>query len=376
VHVDNLTHALVGASLAKAGAERATPLATATLVVAANAPDVDMLAFARGEYFALAFRRGITHGLPAMVVLPFLVTGAMLAWDRWVRRRRNPDAEPARPGPLLALSAFGLLTHPALDWLNTYGMRWWLPFDGTWTYGDALFIIDPWVWLMLGGAVFLSSTPSRAGLWGWAVLGALTTALVVWGMGGLPAALWVVGLAAVVAWRVRRGPAGSGGRRRLARAAIGCTAAYIGFMIAAGLAARRQVAAAAQVEGLEVRDVLVAPSRGNPFVADVEVRTADAFVPGVHRWLGTPRVRLRPEDATPLLAAPDVEPATLDRILTAARAHRAVADYLVWSRHPYVRVTEAGDGWDVRFGDVRYDEQPKAGGLAGLSVHVPRSQVP
>ena len=375
-HVDNLTHALVGAAISKAGAERATPLATATLVVAANAPDIDMLAFVRGEYFALAFRRGITHGLPALVVLPLVVTGAMLAWDRWVRRRRRPDAEPARPGPLLALAAVGLLTHPALDWLNTYGMRWWLPFDGTWTYGDALFIIDPWVWLALGGAVFLSSAPSGAGVRGWGLLGALTTALVVWGMGGPPAALWVVGLAAVVMWRVRRGPAAPGGRRHLVRAAIGCTVVYIGLMITADLAARRQVAAAATADGLEVRDVLVAPSRGNPFVADVEVRTGDAFVPGVHSWLGAPRVLLRPEEATPILSAPDLDPSTLDRILTAARRHRPVADYLVWSRHPYVRVTEAGNGWNVRFGDVRYDEQPEAGGLAGLSVHVPRSEVP
>jgi inner membrane protein len=131
--LDNLTHGLVGAAISKAGGERITPLATATLVIAANAPDIDVLSYFGGEYFALSFRRGITHGWPAMIVLPFLVTGAMLAWDRHVRRRRHPEAPPARPGALLGLAGLGVATHPALDWMNTYGMRWGLPFDPSWT---------------------------------------------------------------------------------------------------------------------------------------------------------------------------------------------------------------------------------------------------
>jgi inner membrane protein len=100
LHLDNLTHSFVGAAISKAGAERLTPLATATLVVAANAPDVDMLSYVRGPYFALSFRRGITHGWPALVVLPLLVAAAMLAWDRCVRRPRSswwPECLPPRP---------------------------------------------------------------------------------------------------------------------------------------------------------------------------------------------------------------------------------------------------------------------------------------
>ena len=92
--MDNLTHSLVGAALARSGLERRTPIATATLVIAANAPDVDVLSYARGEWFALSFRRGITHGVPALIVLPWLVAGAVMAWDRGVRRRRSPDAPP------------------------------------------------------------------------------------------------------------------------------------------------------------------------------------------------------------------------------------------------------------------------------------------
>lgn len=344
-------------------------------MVAANAPDVDMLSFARGEYFALAFRRGITHGWPALVVLPFVVTAGVLAWDRWVRRKRDPTAPRVRPPMIFALSVLGLLTHPSLDWLNTYGMRWGLPFDGSWTYGDALFIIDPWIWLSLGGAVFLVSTPSRRGNWGWVVLGLLTTTLVVLGMGGVPAVVWVVGVAAVLVLRIRCGTALPQTRPRAVRGALAFSAAYIAVMITADLGARQDVFAAAPAEGIQVRDVLVAPRRGNPFLADIEVQTDDAYVPGTHDWRRVPRVLLRPHDAVPLLAAPGLDGQTVSRVVAAARSREPIDDYLVWSRYPYVRVTPEADGWRVSFRDARYDDQPEAGGLAGLSVLVLRSDI-
>ena len=113
--------------------------------------DVDVATAFLGPYGALAHRRGWTHGVLALAILPFVVAGTLLLYDRYVRLRRNPLAAPARAGPLLGLAALAVLSHPALDWLNNYGMRWLMPFDGTWFYGDALFIVDPWVWLGLGG---------------------------------------------------------------------------------------------------------------------------------------------------------------------------------------------------------------------------------
>ena len=41
------------------------------------------------------------------------------------------------------VALLAMATHPALDYSNTYGLRPFLPFDGTWYYGDTLFIIDP-----------------------------------------------------------------------------------------------------------------------------------------------------------------------------------------------------------------------------------------
>ena len=256
-------------------------------------------------------------------------------------------------------------------------MRWGLPFDGTWTYGDALFIIDPWIWLVLGGAVFLGSAPARAGTWGWAILAGLTTALVVFGVGGMAAVVWVTWLTLIIARRLRGGgsPHDAGARRR-AGGAMAVVGLYIGCMIASDLLARRDVFAAAADSGIVAQDVLVAPVRGNPFEADVEVATADAFVPGSHHWLRSPRVRLRPGESVPVLSAPGLDASTRTRAVAAAVQREEVADYLIWSRYPYVRVTAVTDGWQVRFADVRYDDQPEAGGLAGLSVHIPRSEIP
>src|SRR5262245_50205404 len=128
--------------------------------------------------FALSFRRGVTHGVAALAILPFVVAGLMIAWDRTVRARRAPDSEPASFGELLPLAFLALLTHPVLDWMNTYGMRWWLPFDGRWSYGDSLFIVDPWLWLLLGGAVALGGIRTMGTGALWLALAAVTSWLV------------------------------------------------------------------------------------------------------------------------------------------------------------------------------------------------------
>ena len=250
-------------TLARAGLDGTTPLATATLVVAANAPDVDVLAYTQGEWFALACRRGITHGVPAMAVLPFAVAGAMAAWDRLVRRRRRPDAPPARFPALLLLSFVGVLTHPTLDWMNTYGMRWWMPFDDAWSYGDALFIIDPWLWLALGGAAALGGARTRGAALGWAALAALAALPVV--LSGMvpPAArgIWIAGsLGIALAWW-RSGSAAArgtpGARTALSRALTGAAVLYVGAMVGLSRAAEADVEEALRAAGMGVGSVMI-----------------------------------------------------------------------------------------------------------------------
>ena len=362
----------MGATISKAGAERTTPLATATLVAAANAPDIDIFAYSHGEYFALSFRRGITHGLPALLVLPFLVAGIMLAWDRWVRRRRNPDAEPARAGPILALSVIGLITHPTLDWMNTYGMRWLLPFNDSWTYGDALFIVDPWLWLGLGGAVFLSTSRGWSARIGWGLLALVTSALILAAplpLGVGVRVLWVAGVGTIAAASAMGRPKDSEGRRRLATTMGVLAIVYIAGMVASDLAARRVVLRSAEAAGLEVRELMVAPTPGNPFVAEVEVLTDDGFVPGTHRWFASPSVELFPERTVPLRSGPrGLSQADTETIVALAANIPEAHYWLEWARYPYARVERDAPFWVVTFRDARYDAQEGAGGLSGVTV--------
>ena len=39
-----------------------------------------------------------------------------------------------------------------------------MPFSDRWFYGDTLFIVDPWLWLILGGAVMLAWTAHTRGI--------------------------------------------------------------------------------------------------------------------------------------------------------------------------------------------------------------------
>ncbi len=169
--MDNLTHSLVGAVLGQAGLKKKTGLAMPALIIGANLPDVDAACFfwLHGTEH-LAFRRGITHGPPALVLLPLMLAGLLWAFDRWqTKRGKRPEGRlPVHFGWLFALSFIGCVTHPAMDWLNVYGIRLLEPFSSQWFYGDTLFIIDPWLWAMLIAGIWVSRRREKAGAAKWA----------------------------------------------------------------------------------------------------------------------------------------------------------------------------------------------------------------
>lgn len=166
--MDNLTHSLVGAILGQMGLKKKTGLAMPTLIIAANLPDIDATCAIYGIE-SLSMRRGITHGPIALLVLPILLWALMLAFDRWQERRgkRPPDRLPVHKGWLLALATIGCFSHPALDWLNNYGIRLLEPFSHRWFYGDSIFIIDLWIWIALAVSVWLSLRGERRGASNW-----------------------------------------------------------------------------------------------------------------------------------------------------------------------------------------------------------------
>lgn len=166
--MDNLTHSLAGALLGQMGLKKKTGLAIPTLILAANLPDIDAGCAIYGIE-SLSMRRGVTHGPIALLLLPILLWAVVLAFDRWQERRgkRPPGRPPVHKGWLLALAYIGCLSHPALDWLNNYGIRLLEPFSHRWFYGDSIFIIDLWIWIALGVSIWLSLRRERAGTANW-----------------------------------------------------------------------------------------------------------------------------------------------------------------------------------------------------------------
>jgi inner membrane protein len=128
----NSTHTLVGFALARTGLDEWVPCAAATAVIAANLPDIEILSGLSSTAAYLDNHRGISHAIVGIPVLALLLTGAMYYfsgnfWKTFV----------------VALAS--MATHPLLDYTNNYGLRPFLPFDGTWHYGDLLFIFDPYI---------------------------------------------------------------------------------------------------------------------------------------------------------------------------------------------------------------------------------------
>lgn len=225
--MENVSHTLAGLALARTGLGRTTRLATTALVVGANIPDVDLAwSSFRNPLTYFHFHRGLTHALAGLVLLTLSLWAALVLIDRLLIGRG--ETARARPGPLLLAAALGVFSHGALDLLNSYGVRLLLPWSGRWFYGDLLVIVDPWLWLVLGGAVFVTAPGRRRRHLAWG-MGAVVAAIVVLATPVVPVAsrvAWAAGLALTVALCrnvVRRSrPAGAGA----AFAAIGVVLVY------------------------------------------------------------------------------------------------------------------------------------------------------
>lgn len=115
-------------------------------MIASNLPDIDsFIAPLWGEPSIVA-HRGFTHGIGGLLVLPFFTAAMILAWEKF---RPNKNQVPVRFRPLILIAFIGGFFHSLYDWLTSYGTRLLEPFSHRWFYGDAWFIVDPWVWIAL-----------------------------------------------------------------------------------------------------------------------------------------------------------------------------------------------------------------------------------
>lgn len=155
--MEPVTHFLAGATLARAGFNRKTALATVTMTLAAEAADLDILAYFKGSAFGFIQHRGITHTFIGIPVIAGLVVGFIWLLDAlWQRRARNLPPPPKRRWGLLYLFAcLAGLSHILLDFTNNYGVRPFYPFSRQWYAWDIVFIIEPLILAVLFAALVL-----------------------------------------------------------------------------------------------------------------------------------------------------------------------------------------------------------------------------
>jgi inner membrane protein len=137
--MDNLTHTLTGLFLSRVGLNRWTPQASAILMLAANAPDIDVLSAAGGSVNYLHYHRHLTHSLAAMPVMAIL--SVLLV--------RGISRKPVHWLGAFCAAMIAVGSHLLLDWTNSYGIRLLLPFSGQWLRLDWTNVIDVWIWAVL-----------------------------------------------------------------------------------------------------------------------------------------------------------------------------------------------------------------------------------
>ena len=173
--MDNLTHSLFALTLARTPLSRAGRGTTAALLLASNAPDVDILSAAGGAVNYLSWHRGYTHGPFGIVGLGVLSAG--LVWTgRWMLDRRRARAgasasanDPAAPDThdapfwlLVAVSTIGVLLHVLMDLPTVYGTRLLAPFTWRWFGADWLPILDIYLLIALAAGLFFGQRSPAA----------------------------------------------------------------------------------------------------------------------------------------------------------------------------------------------------------------------
>jgi len=141
--MDPLTHSATGLFLGRAGLNRFCGQAPWILLLAANAPDVDIVTLFGGQLAYLNYHRHLTHSLAAMPVLALLPVLAV----------RLFSGSPFRWLGAYAISLAAVASHLLLDFTNIYGIRLLLPFSARWLSLDITPVIDVWIWAVMALAL-------------------------------------------------------------------------------------------------------------------------------------------------------------------------------------------------------------------------------
>ena len=280
--MENVTHALAGLLVAEAALQwkarqwkarqepAMRPMARLAYVVAAlssNVPDADLLykSITPGKLGYLLHHRGHTHTLIVAIALGLAIAYVATRFARW--QGIALDRGGARI--LYGLGAFGPALHIAMDGWNNYGVHPFWPIYSGWFYGDTIFIVEPFFWIV---AIPPLIALGQSRVWR-AVLGLLLVAMLalVWMAHemvplAMRVTLLVVALVVSIATFVmgRGAPPLRAGVRRLTLA-IACWAMVLAVFTLSSSLARSIVVRrlAAEVAG-QTRDVALTPMPANP----------------------------------------------------------------------------------------------------------------
>lgn len=403
--MDNVTHGLIGllvaeaALLARYGSRSLGPpgLRAAAVLgsVAANStPDLDFVytAVTGGKLGYLLHHRGHTHTFVGGLPMGLLVLVPLLWWAK----KKHPEWSRGDRWLLALLCLVGPMVHIGMDFLNNYGVHPFWPVANHWVYGDAVFIVEPLFFLIIG--VLLSfecrTRAARRLLWGFV----LTILGLSWALPfvGWPWALALTVLTGVLAFVGRRAT-----RALRVGGALVLTIGVIGaFLGTSHFVAQRVTAALAELApSAETHDTVVTPLPANLscwnalFVqtegADYVVRRGRvALLP---EWAAKRCPRLPERGTTAPLqgisfweegAAPGRVPddavtfqdefrAPLEELRALAADHCEVAAFLRYARVPFF-VRRTGS---VLVGDLRYDREPGEG-FTEMVFSVPPAECP
>lgn len=369
--MENLTHTLVGLAVAKAGAERASPYATTVCLIAANAPDADIIAALDGWCTHLHHHRGITHSVVGTLALALLIPILFWGGDRLLARLHQ-RAPRARLRGLALASLLACVTHPLLDWTNNYGVRPWLPFDDRWYYGDLVFIVDPYLWLILGSAGFLlaSRTAWQKAFW---IALALALTTLIWAVPArerfdLPLTtrlIWLAGLAAI-AWGAKTRVAERWGSKLAIGALVVVALYWVTLSIFHGAATERARVRAHQIaRGERVERMAVMPTLANPTQWRVVFETESA----VYRFELSLGEETTGNESVLRYERPRGREA--EAVARAADEDRCARIFLDFARFPVAQVSfDCPRRILVRLADLRYAE-PSGGRNFTLDAELP-----
>jgi inner membrane protein len=368
--MDNLTHSLIGLAAAKAGLEKLSPGVTPLCLVAANIPDADVVTLIWGRWTYLHHHRGITHSIVGTIALALLLPLVFYIGDRLIARIRK-RAPVIRLRGLLIASLLVSATHPFMDWTNNYGVRPLLPWSSRWFYGDFVFIIDPFLWLILGGAAFLVTSKSKKQKAGWLLLALIPSYVIMFASrAAVPGAtvvriFWFAALVTFVVLFMRE--AGKRWGARIPLTALGIASIYLAGLFVVHTVALRY----AQAEGIKIAtsngeralEIAAMPTAANPFQWQCVVETDKA----AYRF----HVSLLGNDSEEPIRHPKPEAVKSPALSQAIDDNRARV-FLDFARFPVVRVV----GEDcltqtlVQFADLRYTEPGSGRGTFSLDVPV------